>query len=466
MCVRGGGGRCDAGRRGAGAADRARKLNVVEPRGLTRGLGCIAIGCATGSLAVTVGSPLLDGAALVLGARLRPDPGSCLVEVQRVVQPSQRAEATTTFYTLAYLGFGTPLLLAELNHIASYQVLLLTCSGVAQTRRLDPSQVTIRTTGELVVRARGERLVAGPVHSAEAEPTPSPTMASHSLRDELVAHHTGLTGSGLAVTVVDACLREGRAAVRLPWSMTLRRATRQRRFAAGAGRDVARCFPDRAARQDARPRRVDALLHDCRRTARVWPWNDRGPRGAGSTRRSDAAGHDPHCRPRFTGRVAPATGGFEAEFDPGPIGMRDPTADEVGAVLEALHADPGIMASRACVATLGRPRLLVPLSTRATLAAIAPDFDRLGHALDQLGLLGCYAYSPPTIDGRLAARMFAPSIGVNEDIANANSTACLGAHLAEHGLTEITVDMGDDLGVPATITAVPCGVTRPAPPSA
>jgi predicted PhzF superfamily epimerase YddE/YHI9 len=49
--------------------------------------------------------------------------------------------------------------------------------------------------------------------------------------------------------------------------------------------------------------------------------------------------------------------------------------------------------------------------------------------------------------------MFAPSIGVPEDIANANSTACLAADLAGRGVTGIAVDMGDSLGSPATVTA-------------
>jgi trans-2,3-dihydro-3-hydroxyanthranilate isomerase len=49
--------------------------------------------------------------------------------------------------------------------------------------------------------------------------------------------------------------------------------------------------------------------------------------------------------------------------------------------------------------------------------------------------------------------MFAPSIGVPEDIANANSTACLAAYLAREGMAEITVDMGDAPGSPSTITA-------------
>jgi len=65
----------------------------------------------------------------------------------------------------------------------------------------------------------------------------------------------------------------------------------------------------------------------------------------------------------------------------------------------------------------------------------------------------CYVHSVPTTEGRLSARMFAPSIGVPEDIANANSTACLAARVAHRNMTRIHVDMGDSLGSPATITA-------------
>ncbi|MFF3934836.1 PhzF family phenazine biosynthesis protein [Streptomyces phaeofaciens] len=85
---------------------------------------------------------------------------------------------------------------------------------------------------------------------------------------------------------------------------------------------------------------------------------------------------------------------------------------------------------------------------------MAPAPDRLAAACDQLGLLGCFVHSPMSVSGRVAARMFAPSIGVPEDIANANSSACLAAHLlARQGTTGITVDMGDALGCPSTITA-------------
>jgi predicted PhzF superfamily epimerase YddE/YHI9 len=97
--------------------------------------------------------------------------------------------------------------------------------------------------------------------------------------------------------------------------------------------------------------------------------------------------------------------------------------------------------------------MLVPVTTPEAVAALAPDLDRLRAACDRLAPLGCYVHSAPTSAGRLTARMFAPSIGVPEDIANANSTACLAAHMAERGVTDLTVDMGDSLGSPATITA-------------
>ncbi|MEU8789267.1 PhzF family phenazine biosynthesis protein [Streptomyces sp. NPDC048643] len=143
----------------------------------------------------------------------------------------------------------------------------------------------------------------------------------------------------------------------------------------------------------------------------------------------------------------------DAAFDPGPVALREPTAIERGLVLPAVGVTSGTLAPGTRVASVGRSRLLVPVATRSALAALDPDFERLRDACDRLGLLGCYAYSVPSATGRLAARMFAPSIGVAEDVANANSTACLAAHLAGRRDIDIAVDMGDSLGSPSTITA-------------
>ncbi|MFD4675216.1 PhzF family phenazine biosynthesis protein [Lentzea sp. NPDC058450] len=144
----------------------------------------------------------------------------------------------------------------------------------------------------------------------------------------------------------------------------------------------------------------------------------------------------------FRGTARSTSAGVEAYFDPGPIQVRDATSAERATVVRALGADGPCV-----IATLGRPRVLVEVPD---VAALSPDLDLLRAATDEFGLLGCYAYSAGK---RYAARMFAPSIGVPEDVANANSTACLAAHLA----ADVTVDMGDSLGRPATITATVAG---------
>jgi trans-2,3-dihydro-3-hydroxyanthranilate isomerase len=155
----------------------------------------------------------------------------------------------------------------------------------------------------------------------------------------------------------------------------------------------------------------------------------------------------------FEGSAVRTGDEVDARFDPGPVELRAPSPGERDVVLAALGVTSGMLAPGACVASVGRWRLLVPVSSRAALASLAPDADRLREACDRFDLLGCYVHSIPTSAGRLAARMFAPSIGVPEDIANANSTACLAAYLADQGITDIAVDMGDAVGSPATITA-------------
>ncbi|MGW4743907.1 PhzF family phenazine biosynthesis protein [Streptomyces sp. NPDC004290] len=155
----------------------------------------------------------------------------------------------------------------------------------------------------------------------------------------------------------------------------------------------------------------------------------------------------------FPGRAVRKGPYAEVDFAYGPVELRRPDPTESALVLPALGLDRPALGAEPRVASTGRPRLLVPVDSPAALAALSPDMDRLRAACDRLGLLGCYVYAVPSPSGRVTARMFAPSIGVPEDIANANSTACLAAHLGELGIREIRVDMGDSLGSPATIRA-------------
>ncbi|MER6116401.1 PhzF family phenazine biosynthesis isomerase [Streptomyces sp. NPDC001743] len=155
----------------------------------------------------------------------------------------------------------------------------------------------------------------------------------------------------------------------------------------------------------------------------------------------------------FDGRATRNGDGLTASFDPGPVSLRSAGGPELRAVVAGLGLTENAVAADACVASNGRPRLLLPLRSRAALAELTPDATLLRAACERYGLLGCYAYSLPDRHGRAAARMFAPSIGVPEDIANANSTACLAAHVAGAGSRRLAVDMGDHLGRPSTVTA-------------
>jgi trans-2,3-dihydro-3-hydroxyanthranilate isomerase len=131
----------------------------------------------------------------------------------------------------------------------------------------------------------------------------------------------------------------------------------------------------------------------------------------------------------------------------------------VGLTTEDLH--PGY---EPAVAAPGRPRLLLPAADRGVLAALRPDHERLAAESRRYGQLGCFVYTPASGSQRAAARMFAPAIGVPEDVANANSTGGLAAHLLATGRDPaVAVDQGDALGRPSTVRATaapgPHGIT-------
>jgi trans-2,3-dihydro-3-hydroxyanthranilate isomerase len=161
----------------------------------------------------------------------------------------------------------------------------------------------------------------------------------------------------------------------------------------------------------------------------------------------------------FEGQATRVGDGFLASFDPGPVTLRPATDDEVRRVLAAIGVGGEQLGGTPYVASVGRERMLVPVVSVEALAGLSPDFGQLRRACDHSGLLGSFVYCVPSASGRGSARMFAPSIGVDEDIANANSTACLAAYLTSLGLGHLSIDMGDAVGVPATIVATTTPVT-------
>lgn len=252
-------------------------------------------------------------------------------------------------------------------------------------------------------------------------------------------------GAPLAVTIVDACLRDGRGGspTAVLWDAPLNQAER-------------RHLPQLTGSSHA----VFVSLDEEAVALRFFTATGELPAcGHGTVaalaflaEHSGCAAHEVTLRAGGRSFAGRSNQDGLAEFDPGEVRL-DARREDHDVVLDALGCRSDVLLSDVCLAAIGRPRLLVPVSTPSALAELRPDYARLRDVCDRLGLLGCYVYSPPSAVGRLAARMFAPSIGVPEDIANANSTACLMALLAQRGTHRISVDMGDSLGRPATITA-------------
>jgi MFS family permease len=104
----------------------ARRLDRPgELRGATLALVFVSTGMVVAAVAAQTRSPVLVVVAtLPLGAGYGMGLVSGLLETQRAAGPDDLAGLTAVYYALTYIGFGVPVLLAWLSHLASYPVLL------------------------------------------------------------------------------------------------------------------------------------------------------------------------------------------------------------------------------------------------------------------------------------------------------------------------------------------------------
>ncbi|MFG1886144.1 PhzF family phenazine biosynthesis protein [Micromonospora sp. NPDC049102] len=174
-----------------------------------------------------------------------------------------------------------------------------------------------------------------------------------------------------------------------------------------------------------------------------------------------------HVRQRTGGRTFDITAihrdnGIEVWFDQGEVQLRDCSAAGLGRILAALGIRSNDVSTDdfPCVASPGTPRLLVPVTTLPTLLSMRPDPGRLAADCRRLGYLGCFVYTLSPAGDAAAARMFAPAIGVGEDVVNANSTGCLAAHLvATNRPSSIEVVQGHNAGRPSSVFATAAATT-------
>ena len=151
-------------------------------------------------------------------------------------------------------------------------------------------------------------------------------------------------------------------------------------------------------------------------------------------------------------------GPINVKFDPdGVIWMRQ-NAPEFGEVFDRERVAPMIgldassLDSRFApqLVSTGLPFLIVPLNDMAALKQARP----VSGVFPQGILAFCpEAYQP---DHDLAARMFAPDLGVDEDAATGSANGCLAAYCAEHAYTgqhslDLVVGQGFEIGRPSTL---------------
>ena len=96
-----------------------------DARGALTGLVAVLVGIGLASAAAAAASPVLVlVSAAVLGAGYGLGMVSGLLEVQRLAGPDDLAGMTAIFYALTYVGFGVPVVLAELAPFATYPSML------------------------------------------------------------------------------------------------------------------------------------------------------------------------------------------------------------------------------------------------------------------------------------------------------------------------------------------------------
>ena len=118
---------------GVGIQPIAKRVDrTTSARAVVVAMTVMCAGLAFSAVAATFRSPWLAlGSALVLGTAYGIAVVSGLLELQRLARPDELAELTGAYYALAYVGFLLPSLLAALNGVASYPMMLTCLAALA-----------------------------------------------------------------------------------------------------------------------------------------------------------------------------------------------------------------------------------------------------------------------------------------------------------------------------------------------
>lgn len=123
---------------------------------------------------------------------------------------------------------------------------------------------------------------------------------------------------------------------------------------------------------------------------------------------------------------------FEVYLRQNQIKFAPTSPSTIESLLNIFSLKPSNLAEKYPVITAspGSDRFLIGLKSSELVNSLAPAFDKLKDLCSSNKSIGCFAYSIDNLTSEAMARMFAPSIGVSEDIINGNSSGCLGAYLS------------------------------------
>lgn len=104
-----------------------------------------------------------------------------------------------------------------------------------------------------------------------------------------------------------------------------------------------------------------------------------------------------------------------------------------------------------CCASIGSPKLLIPVFSKEVLTKISPNYDLIKE-LSAQGVNGVYVYAKE-IDSTFSARSFNPSVGNDEEIVNSLGAAALSSIMIKRykASSPVVINHGHNLGMPSQV---------------
>ena len=147
-----------------------------------------------------------------------------------------------------------------------------------------------------------------------------------------------------------------------------------------------------------------------------------------------------------------------------PLPQYEETSVDITELASILDASPGTFETSTppAIVTTATRHLLVRAASLEAVAAVTPDYARLGELSRELGVVTVALFTTQTVNthSSVHSRDFCPAVGVPEFAASGTTTSALGCHLVNTGLVTsesgevlIVAEQGYEMGRPSRIDA-------------